>query len=645
MRKFVLFVLAIGFAFSSIAQNQMVKKKDVKRVADGQEVAISQTIPTPQLNLKATNENVSRIEVGTSAHQRPFRREEGRIVAYNPDMDIISVTYILDPETYPEASEVGIVGQFYSTDHGQTWNGPIVIADDLSNGPNYYTTGSMYNPEGNSNIDEVQAVYQGTIFPTTGDWRFSMYGNNYYDGSSLMNYSFESTDPGYGYYGYWNIFGLQQIGDEMRCMNLYTFGDWSAFSEISIESIRATYDGGEFDWENTEQVEVDFLLDEEGVVQWNGMYVSNDAGAEIAWSNDGEIGYAWMLGTHADDLSAWQPIVFRTEDGGDSWDYIFLDFQEEDNQAILYPHLINAGGTEIVIPMFNESVGTVNAAGDLEMIAKVGSASADIFTYPDSLGWTWSYPGDLFNITVNADGVSNLIWVDSLNTSNVAQDSEGNYCGTEGWQHRLYATKSADEEQIMFTWTDTRDTEANELNLQPDLFGWAKNSYTSMEEEICFTEGTLYETFYYFTCGSDFAIDMGDNFTVPYVQAVSPGEFSSNSSTSADPVTVSYVTGIEFPKLPVGVNEISNGYSSIKVAQNQPNPFTGTTTIEISSNTVAPVMLEVSNIMGQTIYTMNAGTINGSKRVELNASDLESGVYFYTVTIGNESVSKKMVIE
>jgi hypothetical protein len=49
--------------------------------------------------------------------------------------------------------------------------------------------------------------------------------------------------------------------------------------------------------------------------------------------------------------------------------------------------------------------------------------------------------------------------------------------------------------------------------------------------------------------------------------------------------------------------------------------------------------------MGQTVYTMNAGTINGTKRVPLDASNLDAGVYFYTVTIGNERVSKKMIVE
>lgn len=649
MKKFLLIVVAIGFALTSIAQNQMVQKKNEKRVMDGLEVAISQTIPTPQLNTKAVNEDVNRIEIGIAAHQRPFRREEARVVAYNPDLDVITVTFILDPATYPEADEAGIVGQFYSTDHGQTWNGPIVIADDLSNGPNYYTAGSIYNPDGNTNVDEAVSVYQGTVYPPTGDWRFKVYGNSFLDGTGLVNYSFEETDGDYGYNGYWNIFGLQQVGEEMRCLNLIPLGGWGAFEEATLEPIFASWDGSEFDWENSTTVDMELYVDAENVMSWIGMWQGMDAGTEMAWSADGQTGYIWMVGMSADDLSGYQPVVFKTEDGGDSWEYIFLDFLEDEVQAFIYDYLIDVGGQTFVLPHIFESAGVVNANGDLELVTAMGSTSADVLTYPDSIGYHWVYPGDLFNITVDGDGIKDIIWIDSLNAENVVADTEGNYCGTEGWQHRLFATKSVNEEQIMFTWTDTRDVTDAEYNTAPDLFGWAKNvcpTGTMMESPVCFTEGTLYETFYFFTSGSDYAY-MNENggYTVPYIQAVSPGEFASNGSTSQDPVTASYVTGIEFENLcAIGVEDVAS-YNGLAVSQNQPNPFTGTTSIEVSSNTVANVMVEVSNIMGQTVYTINAGTISGTKRVELNASDLEAGVYFYTVTVGNESVSKKMIVE
>jgi hypothetical protein len=56
-------------------------------------------------------------------------------------------------------------------------------------------------------------------------------------------------------------------------------------------------------------------------------------------------------------------------------------------------------------------------------------------------------------------------------------------------------------------------------------------------------------------------------------------------------------------------------------------------------------MVEVSNIMGQTIYVVNGGTVNGTKEIILNSNDMEAGVYFYTVTVGNESITKKMIVK
>lgn len=37
--------------------------------------------------------------------------------------------------------------------------------------------------------------------------------------------------------------------------------------------------------------------------------------------------------------------------------------------------------------------------------------------------------------------------------------------------------------------------------------------------------------------------------------------------------------------------------------------------------------------------------MNGAINVDITAKNLKAGIYFYTVTIGNESVSKKMIVE
>lgn len=134
-------------------------------------------------------------------------------------------------------------------------------------------------------------------------------------------------------------------------------------------------------------------------------------------------------------------------------------------------------------------------------------------------------------------------------------------------------------------------------------------------------------------------------YTIPTVQGVTPNEFGSNTNAAGDPITVNYITGIEFPELLVGINDNLVAHNNISVTQNVPNPFNGTARITVTTETAADVMIEVSNIMGQTIYTSHEGTINGSKEITLNANNMDAGVYFYTVTVGHESITKKMIVK
>ncbi len=126
--------------------------------------------------------------------------------------------------------------------------------------------------------------------------------------------------------------------------------------------------------------------------------------------------------------------------------------------------------------------------------------------------------------------------------------------------------------------------------------------------------------------------------------SVSPAEFASNAA--GDPITINYVTGIEFPLINPfsSVNQL-NHLSGVEVSQNQPNPFTGITTIEIKNHAASQINVEVTNLMGQTVYTLNTRTNNGTQKIILSAENLEAGVYFYTVRVGEKSVTKKMIIE
>ena len=434
----------------------------------------------------------------------------------------------------------------------------------------------------------------------------------------------------------------------MRCLNILPTGTWNNFTEISLTPQLGTFEGTEFVWETVDEIEMELIVDTDGLAEWEGRYQGRDAGAEIAWSLDGMIGYMWVIGISQNDMSGYQPILYTTTDGGDSWDYVHLDFQTDEAQEMISEITpINWAGARI--PRFTESCGVVNRNGELEIFANVSAHSADVFNGLDSLNWGWTYPGDIANFTIDIDGVlQNAVYVDSLNTENVldGDDAEINYAGSTGWQHRIQAARNEDASQVFVTWTDTRNAEA-EKNNEPDLFGWSKgicdNPITM--ERVCLTEGTLYEKFYYFNSSADIAFDNGNGYTIPTIQAITPGEFSSNTNAAANPITVNYITGIEFPVLcPVGIEDLTLR-SNVTVSQNKPNPFNGTTSVNVSTTSSKNIIVEVSNLMGQSVYTKNIGVVNGTKEIILNSNNLEAGVYFYTVIIGSESITKKMIVE
>jgi hypothetical protein len=79
--------------------------------------------------------------------------------------------------------------------------------------------------------------------------------------------------------------------------------------------------------------------------------------------------------------------------------------------------------------------------------------------------------------------------------------------------------------------------------------------------------------------------------------------------------------------------------------QNYPNPFNPSTTIRFSIPKAAQAKLAVYNITGQEVATLIDGVTNaGPHEVEFNAAALPSGVYFYSLSSGGFTETKKMLL-
>ncbi len=85
--------------------------------------------------------------------------------------------------------------------------------------------------------------------------------------------------------------------------------------------------------------------------------------------------------------------------------------------------------------------------------------------------------------------------------------------------------------------------------------------------------------------------------------------------------------------------------SSFDLKQNYPNPFNPNTTIEYSIATNADVLIEVYDVLGKKVKTLvNERKNTGTYKVQLDAGDFSSGVYFYRIQAGEYTKIRKMLL-
>jgi len=102
---------------------------------------------------------------------------------------------------------------------------------------------------------------------------------------------------------------------------------------------------------------------------------------------------------------------------------------------------------------------------------------------------------------------------------------------------------------------------------------------------------------------------------------------------------------IDASVLPVAVEEGLNVAHDFRLFENYPNPFNPTTTISYSLALPGNVELKVYNVIGELVKTLENRVLPaGEHSTSFNASGLSSGVYFYTLTAGHLTETRKMIL-
>ena len=75
-----------------------------------------------------------------------------------------------------------------------------------------------------------------------------------------------------------------------------------------------------------------------------------------------------------------------------------------------------------------------------------------------------------------------------------------------------------------------------------------------------------------------------------------------------------------------------------------PNPATSVVTVDLGPNLGSKqALVEVLDMQGRKVYT--SGMITGVSTLQLNTSEYSKGLYLIRISLGTESVTKKVMIQ
>jgi hypothetical protein len=285
----------------------------------------------------------------------------------------------------------------------------------------------------------------------------------------------------------------------------------------------------------------------------------------------------------------WVPIIFETKDYGEHWDIAWTFPRQEDNMFSLY----SVHGYDT----------TAWAVGDQGLMVKYTPQQQ------------WQMVTTLTDLPLN-----DVFFVDEQHGW-----ISGGYL--DGQNSQSILLKTSDGGRI---WSEIRFDKyhINDMYFADSLHGWAVVEDTSYA-------GMILESF-----------DGGINWT-PVIEGLSNTlnaihfkggvgwAVGSNGLVLRTDNWVDWInsnTGEKFP-------------TNYQLFQNYPNPFNPVTNIEYRIPKLEHVELSIYNILGQKVNTLvNKKQLAGKYKVEWNASDLASGLYYCRLKTGRVQLSRKLLL-
>lgn len=236
---------------------------------------------------------------------------------------------------------------------------------------------------------------------------------------------------------------------------------------------------------------------------------------------------------------------------------------------------------------------------------------------------------------------------------NNSSAGSGSPAAGQGGGILVYATPTTITNNIV--WGNTATVTAVNLKQIADGFtGTANVTYTCVQDAYTgagnISTAPQFDSTNYLISSSSPCIDAGNpavNFND--IEGITPGQalFPSRGTLRNDMGAYGGPLSKLIANTMVGIFEPVNIIKSFELKQNFPNPFNPTTKISYAINKAGFVSLKIFNTLGKEVAVLvNGIQSQGIYSVNFDAGKykIDSGVYFYKLTTGNESITRTMIL-
>lgn len=612
-------------------------------------------------------------------------------LSYNADLNAVVWTQRASPLWGFSGYTSGAIQSTWMNVATGVWDSMIIYRDSLNLHKARYPGGTFFNPIGNTNISSAYVVGTGPSVSSTwdGTWYSSrqITGNYQLVNATLDNNMFcMSGAAPFGNINLGNGSGFLN-NDIQQAGNSVFVGGGLSDATYTTTSIGNEIHGGVIGKANNFSWSADSIIPGFYVSSAGG-YANDAAGVRLAFSPNGQIGYAVFIGRLATSFgnnsdSTFSPIVYKTTNGGATWPSspILPGY----DWTLGHPEVLKNTGTlprgwprptnQYRLYQKHGIDLTVDSSGILHLVGVVVNPyigmDSDLVRSVDSLNLLYTYNWDYKNYhpviwDFMTDGSTwNTLMVDSIMTSEVGTDpsmdttSVGNPWDISGsalpYGARIQIGRSASGGKIFYSWTDS-DTGATQTlwNVAPDIHMKSYDVSNQMvTPSVNFTQGLGKCYFHYMSEAAYF--DNSQNgwicpmvYTTDHVNSLPP--YNGNGTVDYNYLNCALFTNAQYTDSAsvyktqngVGVNALTG--LSYSVIQNFPNPFSALTSIRVTLKQGNEIELKVCDVLGSQVFSSSKKGAAGTNDLVFDGSALQAGVYYYTVTVKGESFTGKMIL-